>query len=548
MPIDKRTVRQRRYRRAIEPSYWRWTQLPAPTVTTVTPTPAALTLSTLTPTVTNPVTVTPAAASLPLTTLKPFADFPVLWGTLLSDATRAATAVASGVDVVHQELGWDLYETSDGTFSSSYASASLADLNTWKAAGLRVMLGAGTWYPPAWALALTNAKYVNQNARNPASGYNLTNTMFSQAMRNQHEAYYTKINTDLGLNNYWAIRIGAGGNVQTLSPHANDGAGQTNSWWLYDSNAQSGGADLPSGVGTCPVASYVPGAGTATDAQNVLTWYMNALINNVNWQINFLRTTLSYTGYIIVTSPGVGIQPWLLPHIYNDLLAGTIDASRVSNRGAIWHLLANGITNKTKVILYCASAVDDSGSPANNLSDPSFDKTVDIVNDEAVRDFSAMRWLQTLAWQYGYSFSGGENPDASHPSYSVPMMTKLGQQANIAGWLLAAWAHEDNLESGAVVTWSNWAATIATTDLFPPKASLTLTAITPVVSTTAGTTVIPTVAALTLATIAPALRTTVTPTVASLSLTTIAPSLITTLTPSSASLTLATIEIGRASC
>jgi len=374
------------------------------------------------------------------------------FGTLLSDTTRAADLYANGVRRVHLELGWDAYEPTQGAFSTSYRDTAIAKISTWKAAGMTVTLGPGLQYPPGWALNLTNGRYQDQFG----ATVNQLNLPFSQAVRDRASIYFARINSDLGINNFDAIRIGSGGNTELLFPDS----GGTNKYYAFDAGAQ-GGNGRASGVAACPFPGWLPGSTSITQAQVATwySWYLDALGNVARWQIGQFRA-MGYTGQMQVLMPGLGVRPNQVGAATTARLDGTVESYTVS-RGAAWHLLIDRLYDLAPVI-YNSSLADNSGVPTNNLT-ATTDGAV-ALTDSAIEQWSAMRWLTYAAKRYALTLNG-ENPGFGDAAgYGTGMLDVAVAQMIAGGWEGLYWAHEFNLYDGTSgITAAQYGTKIAAT-------------------------------------------------------------------------------------
>jgi hypothetical protein len=390
------------------------TVAPTPIITTPTPVP----------------TPTPTPVPTPIGTSGNY-----LFGTLLTDSTRSSTEAASGIGVAHLEVGWDLYEPQDGVFNDTYIGQLRQRLATMRAAGLKVVLGAGLQYPPAWAYAYPDSRYVDQFGRS-ATMLNLT---FNLTLRAKAEQYLGRIQQDLGLDNFWAIRVGSGGSVESFYPDMWDGV-NANAYWGYDVNAQA----------TSPLPGWKPGqttlnGGAVTTAQVAgwYDWYLGALVGGVNWQLDVYRG-LGYQGNLQVLMPGVGTRPAEYTQAINGYLGGAGDDLHTMGRGAVWYRLLAGIANKQNVVAYVSSMADGSGG--DDLC-ASTDSGV-APTSSTVLSWSATRWISYLSDRYGLA-KMGENPGLADTSiYGLTMLDHAATQMKACGFQGMMWAHDADLYSG----------------------------------------------------------------------------------------------------
>lgn len=335
--------------------------------------------------------------------------------------------------MVHLELGWDAYEPSDGTFSSSYATAMRERVRDMKAAGLKVVLGAGLQYPPSWAYSVPGSRYVNQFGRSSGE-LNLT---FNAALRERASRYLAQIDKDLGLENFWAVRVGAGGNIETLYPaHDADGTNR-NAYWAFDAAAQA----------TSPFPGWRPGdrswngvAMTTADVRRWYEWYVGSLADTVEWQLQTYRA-LGFEGHLHVLMPGQGTRPLDLERAMGAYLDGTGDGSHTTSRGAAWHRVLEHIEDRRGVVAYVSSMADGSGW--DDLCRSTDSGTA--LSASEISLWSATRWISFLADRYGLP-KNGENPGRADTSaYGTTMMERAAAQMASCGFQGMMWAHESQL-------------------------------------------------------------------------------------------------------
>jgi hypothetical protein len=422
--------------------------------------------STNTPLPTN--TSTPLATSTPVSSPPPAAVAgSYAFGTLVSDSTKAAGEYTAGLRVEEMEIAWANYEPSDGVFSNvtssgSYAYQAKQHLQAFQAAGMKVILGIGLQYPPAWVFSYANSHYVNQFGGQATS----VNLIFNATLRAKAAAYIARVNQDLGLNNFWAVRVGSGGWIETLYPDESADGMHTNGYWGYDANAQGTGGNLPSTVPANPFPGWKPGQTTyngqpfsTAQVSTWIHWYLGALMDAVNWQIQTYRS-LGYNGFIHVLMPGLGARPDEWTNAINGYLGGAGDTNLNMGRGAVWFQDMPMINPKQNVVLDIPS-VDDSSSFAsggvNNLCQ-STDSAV-ALTDPRIDYWSSTRELAYLANRNGLP-TIGENP--AYNPYGAQMISDaatLMQSCKLTGLL---WAFDSRFYDGTSgYTLSDYAAVIA---------------------------------------------------------------------------------------
>jgi len=375
---------------------------------------------------------------------------------------RAAQDYAAGIRVVEMDLGWNVYEPQDGVFSDvtqqgSFAYTTKQALQAYKAAGLKVILGLNLQYTPDWVYAYPNSHYVDQFG-GQASQANLT---FNETLRQKTEAYIARVNQDLGLNNFYAIRAGAASGSELYFPNENAG-GHSNGFWAFDANAQGGG-NRPSSIPANPFPGWQPGQTTyngqpfsTAQVGQWMDWYIGALVDGANWQIRTYRN-LGFTGQVQVPIPGWGQRPNDYDCAVQHYLDGTCDATVLQQMGtgAVWNRAIDKLSDPGHNLAIDISSVDDSSShldnnPSPDLCQPS-DNSVNI-NDSQINRWSATRWISYNARRDDYPMTG-ENPDqnstgSSNP-YGARMMRDSAAEMQTCGLGGLLWAFEDNLYNGS---------------------------------------------------------------------------------------------------
>ncbi|HEY3335548.1 MAG TPA: hypothetical protein VGK16_09980 [Candidatus Limnocylindrales bacterium] len=415
----------------VNPSASTWFDiLPPSSSATASPTEAPTAPApTATPIPTDAPTAAPSATPTPTPTPTPAA---FLFGTTLTSTARAAGEAASGVAVAHLELGWDLYEPQDGVFSSTYAAQARQRLDALRAAGARVVLGIGLQYPPAWVFTYPDSRYRNQYGRTSGT----VNLTFNATLRAKAEQYFDRVAADLGLTSFWAVRVGAGGSVETLFPAEWDGT-TGNAYWAYDANAQQ----------TTPFPGWTPGQTSwngrpfgTTEVAAWYDWYVGSLASGVAWQIDAYRSR-GFTGWAQVLMPGQGVRPADYARAIAGFLGGPGDDNRTMGRGAAWDRLVAALPDRSGVVAYVSSMADGSGG--DDLC-AGTDGTV-APTSPVVSSWSAARWIAYLADRRGMP-KMGENPGRSDStSYGAGMLDRAAAQMASCRFQGLLWAHDADL-------------------------------------------------------------------------------------------------------
>jgi hypothetical protein len=365
-------------------------------------------------------------------------------GTLRTHPDTAGQESAAGIKVAMLEVDWADWEPEPGQFNAAYESQVKSQLNTLEAAGMRVTLGLGLHFTPDWVDALPNSHLVDEAGHVSAEA----DFTFNSAIRDQAESYLQRIDTILGFENFWAVRITSGGRSELLYP---SGGG----YWAFGRNPQNG-PQYPASLPKNPFPGWRPGDGglSPTQLRSWYDWYVGALADTADWQMSALKS-LGYTGYFQILTPGVGVLPASLERA---IAQGLPDG--LLGQGAAWQEVYRLLPHKQGVMVYVTSMGDGSGG---NLGCGPFDATVPL-QDPAINGWSATRWLTRIATQYGLPIAG-ENPGyRASPEYQEQylnpgpdgLMSVVFAQARSCHLQGVYWAHDDEL----------WNDTIPATRLF----------------------------------------------------------------------------------
>jgi hypothetical protein len=365
---------------------------------------------------------------------------PLAFGTLGTDPDRAADEVRAGVRVAMMELSWAAYEPANGRFDDTYGRQARGRLDRLRSAGLQVTLGLGLHFTPAWVQALPDSRFVDQHGTTSAE----VNLVFNQKLRLAAEKYLARVNQDLDLSTFWAIRLTSGGLSEVLYPAGG-------SFWAFDRNAQNG-PDLPPGMARNPEVGWRPGdrALPAARVRRWADWYVHGLDDVVRWQIRTLDS-FGFRGYYQLLTPGSGTRP----DRYDTEIAAFLPDG-VTGVGAVWHRfyadLALDRVVARRVVAYVSSMADRSGGDDSCTGRD----TALPVTDPALDSWSAARWVARLARAGGFRVNG-ENPGWNQPPTlnahytdggSNGMMTAAVRQAVSCGFQGMYWAHDENLWHG----------------------------------------------------------------------------------------------------
>ncbi|MFD3944370.1 beta-galactosidase [Streptomyces sp. NPDC058579] len=376
------------------------------------------------------------------------------FGTLQTHEDEARHEYEHGIRVAHLEIDWDRFEPRRDTYDDAYAEGVKDRIRAFRDAGLRIEAGLGLNHPPAW-LAETYpwAVYVNQfGERSPKTA----NLVFSKVVRDEAEQYVKEVKERIGLEDFWALRIGVNesGEFGYPSPVSADRA--EGEFWAYDDNAQSTAPDTdrPATVPQNPFPGWRPGDSTYrgepfTERQVGLWyhWYLTSLADAVNWQIG-LYTALRHDGPLKVLIPGAGHLPAdqraaIAAHL------GPTESGRLVGRGVAFFETIGMIHRQDDVVLVSTALVDGTGTPRDNACAPS-DASVDIdAPDElTVRAWSSTRWVVAVARAEGFTRLAGESAGPQVAAYHPGVMETAARQMTSCGLEGLMWAFDRNLYDG----------------------------------------------------------------------------------------------------
>jgi hypothetical protein len=360
----------------------------------------------------------------------------IVFGTLGSDASKAATESAAGVKGATLELSWSDYEPSPGEFSAAYVSRVRARMTAFRAAGQQLTLALGIHDNPGWVRSLPDAIAVDQHgARSPG-----IDMVFSQPVRDAAAAYLARMNLDLGITNFAYIRLTSGGSGEMLY---NTGG----SYAAFSAAAQNG-ANLAAGMPRNPLPGWRPGDRSVRpeQVQQWADWYVNGLVDVTRWQIRQFDR-LGFHGTYQTVTPGSGVRPDGYAIAVRDFLPDGLVGI-----GGVWERYYSSLHGQPRLMTYTSSVADGSGKDDHCLAS---DRAVDVAGAQA-DTWSATRWQRRLALEHGFS-NGGENPgygdgNAKNPHYADTsergMLASALRQAQSCGFEVFNFAHDDQLWQG----------------------------------------------------------------------------------------------------
>ncbi|MFE9738411.1 beta-galactosidase [Streptomyces sp. NPDC006477] len=367
---------------------------------------------------------------------------PYWYGTLQTDPDRARTEYEHGLRVAHLQIDWGRFEPEQGEYDEEYAREVRDRLDTFRAAGLRVEAGLGLNHPPSWLPdAFPESVYTNQFG---VRSTETPNMVFSEPVRNHIAEYARAVDRMIGLENFWAVRVGVNENGEFAYPSPmseGDGPGE---FWAYDNHAQR----------SSPYPGWRPGERTykgkpftREQVARWYDWYAGALAGAVNWQLD-LYTSLGYRGALKVLVPGAGFYP-------SDLRAA-VDARLVDSpsirlvaRGAGFFVTLPRVEHHETVRIVTTALVDGTGDPDDNGCAPA-DARTDVAHpdDAVVRDWSSARWVVAVARSAGFTRLAGESAGPQVAAYRPGVTETAYRQMASCGLEGMMWAFDWQLYDG----------------------------------------------------------------------------------------------------
>ena len=349
-----------------------------------------------------------------------------LFGVLQPTTQHLSADWQAGIRARTLELGWDYYEPQEGAWDPNYIAARKAEYQAMLDAGFLVVLDLGLQYPPEWARNIR--PWVDQYGNRYDDQ---VNAVWSSAVRQKIEIYIKRVFQDFGTQ-FYGVRLGSGNFVETLYP--DNQPGFQFSYWAFDADAMASN----------PVPNWRPGQASPNgEAQTFFLWYLQHLIDTVNWQQDVVRQ--SFQGYIIQLMPGQGLRPTQWATLIAHNLTPYGQNIYAAERGAVWDRIIDGMHNRNKVIIACSSLGDSSAT----------DVHVDESSSDASK-WSSAHWVAYNADRYGmpkWAENVGRNDFAN--------MQVVVKQLNDYGYQGLFWAFEPDLHSGQYATLDQYASIIA---------------------------------------------------------------------------------------
>ncbi|MFF9804062.1 beta-galactosidase [Streptomyces coeruleorubidus] len=372
-----------------------------------------------------------------------------VFGTLQTMPDKAPLERSNGIEVAHLQIFWDQYEPREGQFSAGYRDSVRRSMERLQRAGLLVEVSLGLHHAPDWLFEeYPEAAYVDQDGNRLTEAPNM---VFSQTVREKAQRYVDRVARDIGLGNFWAIRVG----VSDTGEFGYPSDSRAHSYWAFDANAQSASrAGRPPGTPANPAPGWRPGQRdyrgrvfTEAQVRAWYEWYLRALTGAVNWQIEYYKS-LRYDGFLKVLVAGSGYYP----RDYRRAVQRHLDASagnRLIALGVGYFRTLGQIRDRRNVQIVPTSLVDGSGVPRNNGCSPD-DRRVNVLAppDRLHDQWSSMRWVTRVARHYGFGLLNGESAGNQVSPYYPGVMSAAARQMETCGLRGLMWAFDNNLYDG----------------------------------------------------------------------------------------------------
>lgn len=370
-------------------------------------------------------------------------------GVMLPDDRYIDTDRAAGVSIRVLEVEWGKWAPTAAGFDPTYKATLKAQVAGWLAKGYRVGIGSGLQYAPPWVTSLPAGQLVDQ-----VGNRGKANIVFSPAVRAAAGAFITDLAaTFQGQAEF--VRIGTSENGECYLANPAAGAPNGESWWAFDTAAQTTPAAV---TGACPMPGWAPGTPTwngqpvtAAQAGAWWGWYQGAVINCLTWQIATIRAA-GFRGKIHCPMPGIGLGVYLHnKRIANLLTPDPWDGPHAMATACCWYLIAPALAAVDRNLVLDSSSLGDSST--DNGSQPGDDTLPLGQADPWQSKWSGTRWLAYLARRNGLSIVG-EN-SGNTPAAQIPQIVTCARNSGLD---MLLWAWDYQLYDGTHATLSQVAA------------------------------------------------------------------------------------------
>ena len=354
---------------------------------------------------------------------------PLDLGVVPADCTpeRADALAAAGVGSVVLDVAWSRWQPTPATRDDRYVDQVRRRLLACSSRGLRVVLAPGLQYAPAWAHALPQGEYRNQQGDTAPGGP--VNLVFSRAVRDAATTYLRDLMTSLPAPAVDAVRVGTSAAGEFGYPGPTDGpTGDGGSFWAFDTAAQSG-EGLAAGLTPSPMPGWRPGQaswrGSAVSAAQVAAWfrwYERAIADAAAGQARAVLDSGAVVDVHLVLA-GRGATAREVDAAVTDRLGGAGDPEGSLERGLAYPdqipLLADALGPRLRAhgrrLVADLTGLDDASAAAARDRTPPTDHCragdPDVADDPGTESWPSYRFTGAVARRSGLALVG-ENPGA----------------------------------------------------------------------------------------------------------------------------------------
>lgn len=238
---------------------------------------------------------------------------------IIGNAQRDPAALyAAGLRIWIVRLSWRDFAPTGAGRDEQYIAAKQQEFARLRGAGFQLILDPGFHDTPAWIHErYPGSRYIDQDGVPYSGGDRIdsgdANLIFNPVLRTIVDAYLADIFATFGTE-FAAVRAGGGRHNELMYPPSTRDHAR---YWAFDRYA----------LAASPAPGWRPGAASPHgEAAQFMAWYLDALVDYQNWQIQTLRR--SYRGPIMILYPGWGIRPGQLDEAIRTNLDGTTTAEK----------------------------------------------------------------------------------------------------------------------------------------------------------------------------------------------------------------------------
>lgn len=239
-----------------------------------------------------------------------------------------------GVQAVLVEMSWAQAEPTPGAFDNDYLDEIARTVSGYRALGFQVVaLNYGLDTAPDWLLSKPDARNANQFGEAYTQEL-LADRVFATDLRGYAEKYTTVVLKLLG-KQVSVVRVGGGHWGELDYPEDISSDDSAYAYWAFSQPAQQ----------SSPVPGWRPCSPSPQgQAQRFLDWYLDALVDYQNWQVQSVRR--NFSGTIAVLYPSVGLTSKNIQDAVADDLCGRDATEQQVARGFDHRRQIAGLTDR----------------------------------------------------------------------------------------------------------------------------------------------------------------------------------------------------------